>query len=414
MKILMLVNQAHCIRPFYKSVASVLEGRGHEVHFALDSHLTDFTYPDAALGSRTYYFSDYHRVNASRRTLPKQLEGLNTSLMMFPDVERMQHTNAQPKRDANWLHSLAANLAHFFWDLFGAQQFDACVYENVSNAFSYFAWEVAQRKGALFIGFVPSRLPGRTDVLDCALARDSRFPVVYEALRSGKRGLDTEASAWVDEYLTNFEQKKPDYMTNHPIEASVVDRYLNKSALLRFTRAMRYQLTSKADADFAYQVHNPFFAYPAQFLTEAIRQKLKAPLLLRSYYAHEVDLAVPYFVYPIQFHPESATSVDGPNFIDEWSNIEVLSLNMPHGYSLYVKDHKHAIARPQPRFLSARHEASKREARLAALRQQEVDAPLEGDRLLDEHDGLRGARHRSAGVFARPSVSTTFSPERFA
>lgn len=344
-KILILVNGAHEHRPFYAGVGAELERRGHEVHYALDSHYTDFLHPDVPLGKNVHYFSDYFRDHVHHRKPPTELAGTNFNLMLFPEADRLMHTRSRAAREASYYDSLSANLAHFFVGLFDRYAFDSLVYENISNTMSFVAYAVAEKRGARFVGLLPSRLPGRTDVLDRAQARDSRLELTFYKIKSGALEVGTDIQNRVREYIGDFDRMLPDYMTHpHPFAAGLLDRYLHTRSIGRMLRTVRYFMSRPDDARYAHQIGNPFIAYPEQLANESARH-LKIQLLRRGIYRTEVDTSRPYFIYPIQFHPESSTSVDGPAFGDEWSNIQGIAQNLPFGYSLYVKDHKHAAGR---------------------------------------------------------------------
>lgn len=344
MKILILVNGAHEHRPFYGAVGAELESRGHTVHYALDSRYTDVLHPETKLNGNVHYFSSYFRDHRERHQLPEELAGTNPSLMMFPDLDRYTFTFGQPRRSTEWYHSLVANLGHFFVELFREHQFDSVVYENVSNSFSYFAYAVASARGARYIGFAASRIPGRIDVLDRAWARDSRLEKLYRGILAGDTKVPEDIAAATRKYIANFDHIEPDYMAAHPFEAGLLDRYAKRRPIQRMVRSMKYRVTQAEDAEFGFQQGNPFVAFPEQFARESLRRgKLK--ILERRHYQRDIDTSVPYFAYPLQFHPESSTSVDGPAFIDEWSNIQGILQNLPAGYSLYVKDHRHAAGR---------------------------------------------------------------------
>lgn len=353
MRILILVNGAQEHRPFYGRVGAVLEEQGYEVHYALDSHFTDVMYPDDRLNGNRHYFSDYFRANRGRRQPPPEIAGDNLSVMMFPDLDRFTYGFGQPRRTPEWFATITANLGHFFVELFDRYHFDAVVYENVSNSFCYFCWAIAQKRNAQYIGFTSSRMPGRSDIVDTAWSRDSRLEQTYHDVLAGKIEVSSEVERWVTDYIENFDDKEPDYIKHpHPFEATVVGRYFGKRPAMRMLRAMRYRVTQPEDAAFCYQNGNPFISYPKQFLSEVVRSA-KIPVLKRHFYETDIDLSVPYFAYPIQFHPESSTSVDSPAYIDEWANIEGIIQNMPAGYRLYVKDHRHAVGR-QPMDFYAR------------------------------------------------------------
>jgi hypothetical protein len=344
-RILILVNGAQEHRPFYARVGDALVADGHEVQYALDSHYTDVLHPDVPLGTRAHYFSDYLKEHYGRITPPTELEGANLWTAFFPDTDRMMYTRFMRRRDPLYYPSVVANLGHFFAELFDRYAFDAIVYENVSNAFSYMAYEVGTRRGARWIGFAQSRMPGRLDILDRAWARDSRLQNTFQRVRDGALEVTPEVRAYVDEYMANLDAKVPDYVAKpHPFSMGLFARYARRAPLERFTRAWKYALTDRDDWHYAFQVSDPIPTFPEQLAREAWRQT-KARLLRGRRYRSDVDLGVPYFAYPLQFHPESSASVDGVAFNDEWNNIEQTARCLPFGVKLYVKDHKHAAGR---------------------------------------------------------------------
>ena len=130
----------------------------------------------------------------------------------------------------------------------------------------------------------------------------------------------------------------------HPFEMGIIAGYAHLRPFQRLTRSLRYRFAQPTDLHFAALVSDPLFVFPEQFGKELLRQA-KRHLLSRSLYKSDVDLTAKYFAYPLQLHPESTTSVDGPAFSDEWSNVVGIASNLPFGHKLYVNDHKHAAGR---------------------------------------------------------------------
>ena len=346
LRVLIIINGALEHRPFYGRVGAELIARGHDVQFLLDSHYTDFLYPEVELdASRTHYFSDYFQRHYGRTELPSELAGSNAWTMAFPDIDRLMFTRFGPGAgDGHHYESMLANLGHFLVELFDRYRFDAVVYENVSNAIAYFSYEVAKKRGAKYLGFVPSRLPGRTDVVDYKYARDSALKEVFEQLRDGRIRAAPEVEAWVTSYLEQFDEKVPDYMgKHHPFEMGMLRRYARASSWRRFTRSVAYRFSRSNDLKFS-QLADPLFVFPEQVMKEGLKHARRF-VAQHRFYDHAPNLDGKYFVYALQFHPESATSVDGAAFNDEWSNVVGIARNLPFGMRLYVKDHKHAAGR---------------------------------------------------------------------
>lgn len=344
MKVLVLINAAQEHRPFYSRVGGELERQGFEVHYALDSHYSDYLHPDKGLGGRAHYFSEYFAQHYDRDALPDEFRDVPIGTLLYPDVERMMHTRFLKWPAEKYYPSLVANLAYFFLDLFDAYQFDSIVYENVSNAFSYFAFEVGKQRGARFVGFAMSRMPNRLDILDRAWARNSALEPQFWRIKR-EQCMTTETRAFVDDYLAHFNDKVPDYIRNpHPFQMGLIARYARSASALRFLRSLRYAISEPEDLRYAFQVANPFFVFPEQFGREVMRNA-KRKILERTLYQLDVDLDAPYVAYALQFHPESSASVDGPAFSDEWYNVQQIARCLPAGVRLYVKDHRHAAGR---------------------------------------------------------------------
>jgi len=343
MKILMIINGALEHRPFYLAVGRRLEAQGARVTYVLDSHYTDFVHPEARFEptEHVHYFSDYLREHFDRTEQPPEMKSVNVWSAMFPDTDRMMFSRFVRRPGTTYYESVLANLGWFFAGLFDQYDFDSIVYENVSNAFSYVAYHIAQKRGAKFVGFTPSRMPGRLDILDVAPSGNTRMKPLFTEIRKGAFKVPLEVDAFVSEYLRNVTQKVPEYMLQkQPFEMGPLERYSNKKSFQRFSRSVRYITTERDDYFYAFQVADPRLAFPEQLLKETWRYtKIK---LLHKTYQTQLDLNRAYFVYPLQFHPESASSVDGPSWNDEWHNIEQIARTLPFGIQLYVKDHRHA------------------------------------------------------------------------
>lgn len=346
MKTLILINGALGHRPFYTRVGRTLTERGHTVHFALDSHYTDYLYPHTPLPpTQTHYFSDYFRRHSERATPPSQFAQSNIWTLAFPDIERLMFTRFNQKRTPHQYQCLLANIAHFFTSLLNDFRFDSVVYENVSNTFSYVAFESCRHAAVRYVGLLPSRLPGRTDVLDSAMARPTALEPTYRGILSGAIAVPQNVAAWTREYLTRFVEQVPDYMRGqHLLEMGFVSRYARLSPALRFARSMAYRAARPDDLAYAPFLSELFLVFPEQLAREAQRQATRA-YLSRHLYNDTPDLSKDYYVYPLQFHPESSSSVDAPSFTDEWANILNVSRTLPFGRLLYVKDHRHAAGR---------------------------------------------------------------------
>lgn len=343
-RVLFLVNAAHGTRPFFAEVGAELARMGFEPLYAVDSHFTEYLHPNVRLAP-AHVFSEYFAEHADRTELPDAFAGTNVSRLFFSDVDRLTWTRAGKRRGDRYYEALVANLAWFFRELFERERPRLVVYENVSNSFAAFAQAAAGEQRTPFLGIMPSRLPGRIDLVDASTSRNSAQPARYRELLRKERVLPQELAREVDHYLLHFDAAQPDYMHRSRLEMGPVARYASRASLERGLGALRYARETPTDLHFAYQVPHPYLGLPEQLFGEVAR-RVKLGLLRRLRYDARPRTDRPYFLYPIQFHPESSTSVDGPDGVDEWSNILRIVRNLPHGTWLYVKDHRHAAGRP--------------------------------------------------------------------
>jgi hypothetical protein len=353
MNVLILINGAPQHRPFYSRVGDELVRRKHSVVYAVDSHYTDVMYPGEGLHQPTHYLSDYFRERRATATIPRELENERLWMAMFPDFDRFNcdalATSGAAWRDSpGYYRSLVAVMSSFFWELFEAHKFDCVVYEGVSNAFAYMAYLVAEKHGARYLGFAPSRMPKRITVSTTKYHSDGRLPQIYREIRERKRAVPPEAKAAVTDYLRRFLTTHPDdTVAFYQVPKNPLKRYSRTASLTRVARALRYQLTHRGDHEYAYQVPDMLRVYPLALAWE-MERSARHRKLHRSYYKQQPPFDRPYFVYPMHFHPESSTSVNAPFYVDELTMVRNIAMSLPVNVSLYVKDHQHTMAARQP------------------------------------------------------------------
>ena len=344
MNVLLLVNAAPHHRPFFRRLGDSLRARGHGVVYALDSHYTDYLHPDDKLDGPVYCFSDYLERHIDRRDPPEGYEHTNVWRALFSDIDRASYSRAHYRSREGFYTSVAVNLLHFYDEIFRREKIECFSYECISNSFVHFAYEVARRYGTPFVGYLSSRIPQRIDIIDREYMLYSRTPQYYAELRSGQRTPTEPALRAVREYLGSFERSIPDYMSQlaylleNPIRA-----YADKERFVRWARSLRYFAHEGSHHEFAYQIGHPLVAFPQQFVREVVRSA-KVRYLAHSVY-EKVDLTTKYFLYPLQYHPESSSSINATFHVGELDNVRNISLNMPFGIELWVRDHPHAAGR---------------------------------------------------------------------
>jgi hypothetical protein len=344
MKFLILVNGAPYHRPFFRRVGDALKRMGHAVVYAVDSRYTEYLHPEDPLDGPVYMFSDYLERNFDRRTLPSGYEDCNVWRALFSDIDRAAFSKSHYRTRPGFYTSVAVNLLHFFHEIFEREGIDCLTYECVSNSFVHFAYDVAVKHGARFIGYQSSKIPGRTDISDDRYMQYRKTPRYYEEILSDRFKLPESTREFVRKYIADFEASVPDYMvqlehlTKNPLEA-----YMDSSRAGRVWRSMNYLLAERDHHEYAYQIGNPILAFPQQVARQWYYSK-KTEYLEKRYF-QEPDFGENYFLYPIQFHPESSTSVNAMYFNGEFDNIRNISVSLPYGVTLYVRDHPHASGR---------------------------------------------------------------------
>jgi hypothetical protein len=145
------------------------------------------------------------------------------------------------------------------------------------------------------------------------------------------------------EYLASVDTKRADYVVNSAFMTwNPLRRYARMNALTAVMESCRFYFSNPRAHEFAFQIPNPFVVYPEQLAREMARW-FKATLL-RVRYVEQPDLERKYFIYPLQYHPESSCAVDGTYFNDDLINIINTAINLPPNHLLYVRDHPHAFA----------------------------------------------------------------------
>jgi len=345
MKFLILVNNAPNYYPFFYDIASELKGNGHEVLFAFHSKLAEELYPalDKTNNFPVLYFSDY-LLNVDTKTsssFERFYQRNNIYRCMFSDFDRFSTVGYNLGYSAADYDKISSAYYHFFSETYHKYNIDAVLYENVSNSYAYFAYEVAKARGVEYLGIVSSRLPGRFSIVGDPLAESELLG--FDGTLKHCDLLSNEGYKYIDEYLTTFDHVQPDYMKfNNLDNLSIVNKYLKVGRFKHYFRIANYSLKNEHSGDF--QSGNPLKLSMAVFMRSFYR-RIKS-LFIDKYYQDIESIDCDYYLYPLHFHPESSTSVLCPNYVDEYSVIKNIAFNLPFGTRLVVKDHMSSYGLP--------------------------------------------------------------------
>jgi hypothetical protein len=344
MNILVLINDAEQYRPFFVELGKALSGLGHKLTFALDSQMSEYTYPDFPVppDARKYIFSDYFRKNR-RSTLDPKFQSYNVWSTFLPDFERLSIYGLHKKTKRTYFRDILATMYAFFDEIFEQEKIDIVIFETVSNVFGYTAYNVANSRGKKYVWPAAARMPGRFEIFD-SIFHQSRL--IAQTFQDSLQNQDK--IQWPEEILTyvkNINEAEPDYMKNNPFSptVSLKSRYLNSKKFRYLVNILRYVKANPEDQQARYQMADPLL-YSYKMVVRSIQRALRLKYLTNYY--DEQDSADDFYLYPIQFHPESSSSVLAPHCLDEYNVILGVASSIPFGCYLYVKDHRSAAGYP--------------------------------------------------------------------
>lgn len=340
MKILLLSNGAPNYHHFFNNLVQLFHADGASVAIAVDSKFSREINELDKLNFDVYEFSSYFAQHRTDEKILLKYANCNLNAALLPDFERADVYGIWGSKDHEYFDRLKSALLTYYETIFIAHSIDTVIYENVSNTFAYFAYFVAEKKGARYIGIGSSRLPGRFSITSDPLS-DKDFAKNFNEIRSGARTVAPHVRAWCEEYLENIENIVPDYMkTNGSNSVSLFNRYWKSGTISRIFKVLKH---CRDDSYHSFQIGNPFRTYVNLFLRNVYRRfKLNA---IKNKYDKPVD-GESFLLYPIHFHPESSTSILAGTYLDEYEVIRNIAFNLPQGMKLYVKDHISAWGYP--------------------------------------------------------------------
>jgi len=348
MKYLILINSAPNYFYFYNELAKELVRNGHVVYYAVNSHLPEVVYNFEKTDFKVFYFSDFLKENYHTAILPDKYTKYNLWEMFFSDFERYEIYGHHLKDEKEVYPKIIINLFCFFEEVLKTMNIDHIIYEDISNSFAYSAFIVSKELKRNYIGISCSRLPKRFEIVSSIEGSKAAIKQNYELIIGGLIDVPTEIENEVRKYLDNFIFHKPDYMVNNSLSSdyNFFSRYINVQRFKFYCRLIKYRIKYIYDNRYNYQV--PTFSVNFAYFKRNLKRKIKLSFIWK--YFNEFNPINPYYFYPIQFHPEASTSVLAKSFVDEYNNILNISLNIPFGEYLYVKDHESSVGYPSLNF----------------------------------------------------------------
>ncbi|SPJ34388.1 capsular polysaccharide export protein, LipB/KpsS family [Kushneria phyllosphaerae] len=345
MNFLVLSNGAPKYHRFFNGFSKKLKSDGHNVFYAVDSHVS--LDENEVLDNEVEYkvFSDYFSRHEIDEAMLREYGEYNINYALLSDHDRSVEYGIWGERSNEFYEKLKSALLCYFSEIIVEQKIDVVLYENVSNSFAYFCWLVCQEHRVKYVGLTGNRLPGRFWITDNPLKEHEPVQAVFEKIRNGRVEVPEEVAEWCRDYLSNIESISPDYMKfNNLDNVSISGKYFKKDKLEKFVSGVRHV---NDDHYHSYQRGNPLL-FSWSLFTRSVKRKMKIRRVTSMY--DQPDSGDQFILYPLHFHPESSTSILSGSYLNEYEVIRNVAFNLPQGIKLYVKDHMSAFGFPSLKF----------------------------------------------------------------
>lgn len=347
MKFLILINSAPGYKYFYHRLGKGLERSGHEVRYAIDAKRSIYVDPLPELdeSNKSFFFDEFFKLNYNK-PLGDALFDVTWGDYFFSEFDRFFTHDFNLKRPKDYWVKVRHSLDAFFENILTKEGIDCVVYENISNSYAFAAYQAAKRNGAVYLGLIGARLPGRFEIQTSIIDQE------VDAIENIANGdFSDEDLAWLNDYRKMIISISPDYMKYNGLDKIRLLRLFSIKKVKQVYRLVKSYFLTEYYYD--YQFGNPLQVIRKGLLVN-IKRKISASLSKRFFERDENIAGLcegeRFYVYPIHFHPESSTSVLAPLYTNELNNIVNISNNLPFGDFLYVKDHLSAYGLQSPSF----------------------------------------------------------------
>lgn len=221
--------------------------------------------------------------------------------------------------------------------------FDIIFSEGIDDLPSYFLQAFAVHHNIPFYYFVYSRMGGSVFLSD----RKDTGPIDFEELFEDNLQLSKDNNSsidatkqFVDAYIRN--KKQPSYVT----QTQMLYRVFAFEDIGRLIRSFKNFFR---DRNAYHAPGNPLF-FPLQRLKKISRKKAYQKYFEKKFVKLTELKESKYFIYPLHFHPEAATLIQGRWINDQKAIIEMVSKALPADVILVVKEHTVSIGRREINF----------------------------------------------------------------
>lgn len=341
MNVLLLINNAPRYINFLKPVGDCLKLNNHKVVYACESHWPEIRYGTSLEKEKKYYFTEFNKNELKINTSDINKE-TNLRKYYYSCYDRNFNYGNLSNQDKN-IDELIANLIHYFSNIIEEEKIDLILYENVSNSFSYVAYELANKNKIKYFGLITSRIPDRFEIWEDEYGNINEREKKFRYLLEEKTIKDKDMEKAVEDYLEILTTKeiKPDYMKKNPtsMHMNYFLYYIKKIDIIRklYEYYSRYSDETKNAYQSRYPLKSSFNSVLRHF-----KRSLKIKLVKKMYDENKMCEDY-YFIFPMHFQPESSTSVNAMYYDNQYEAIKNITFSLPIGTYLYVKDHPNGI-----------------------------------------------------------------------
>ncbi|RZK26348.1 MAG: hypothetical protein EOO43_03100, partial [Flavobacterium sp.] len=236
---LILINNAPKMAQYHKGLGDILELQGHQVFYAISDPIAIKNVWDSFVTKRNFIFSDFFKANEKTSDVPQQYSQINLWKTFFSDYDRNIFHYKLKSYDNVYYNNLISNLVCFFDEIIVNNKIDYLIYENISNSFSYVAYEVGKINNVEYRGYVGSRLPNRFELHTEEFGIRNRFKSAFESFDIAS--LDNETNTYIDAYLAKYHGNEiPSYHSKDnklSSDYSLIKRYINKEKYQQLSTA---------------------------------------------------------------------------------------------------------------------------------------------------------------------------------